>query len=72
MSTEWTPRPEFNWCYNCWFNAKIESKQTEIGVRFLCLNCGFHPFMDYKLEAPKHFTDEEWQKFWEENIKAHV
>lgn len=82
----WIERKDFNWCFNCWFNAKIESKETEIGTNFICLNCGVcvnkpnskllekikNSNQSYKFdekEYPRFFTEEEWQKYWEENIK---
>jgi hypothetical protein len=69
----WQSRPDFNWCYNCWFNAKIESKTTEIGETFVCLHCGYsarHYHNEPRdKDCPRYFTDEEWSKFWTENYK---
>jgi hypothetical protein len=79
--SKWIERKDLNWCYGCWFNAKIESKETLIGTVFICLNCGFRvrkPLEDLQSdldkliddkELPKYFTDEEWDKYWEENFK---
>lgn len=65
---EWIARPEFNWCFHCWFNAKIETREIEIGTMILCLYCGNHftLYSDKKdhPEMPRHFTDEEWYREW--------
>lgn len=75
---EWVSRRELNWCSYCWFNAKIESRQTDIGTMWLCLNCGIsiHAYPDGNgkgslgEELPRYFSDEEWQKYWETHIKV--
>ena len=74
MDTEWTNRPDLNWCYNCWFNAKIESRPTRIGIWYLCRNCGatVHQHNDdkeFNKELPKYYTDEEWYEYWKKNIQ---
>lgn len=38
----WVKRPDLNWCYNCWFNAKIESRKITIGTQYICHYCGFY------------------------------
>ncbi len=45
---EWISRSELNWCCYCWFNAKIESRPTDIGTMWLCHNCGIciHAYED--------------------------
>lgn len=70
---EWVSRPDLNWCPNCWFSAKIESKPTPIGTKYLCTNCGVsvHQYNDGNSieELPRYYTDEEWNEYWEKNIK---
>jgi len=75
---DWIACPQFNWCCNCWFNAKIEKKQTRIGIMYLCLNCGIgiHAYEDgtgkgsLGEDLPRHFSDEEWLKWNEEYRKS--
>lgn len=72
-----TPHPELNWCYYCWFNAKIESFNTSIGTIWCCAHCGIqiHAHNDgtgkgsLGEDLPRHFTKEEFRKWWEENFK---
>ena len=73
-NSDWISRPEFNWCFGCWFSAKIESKETPIGTIYLCRNCGLsvHRHKDDKetnIELPRYFTDNEWDEYWNKNIK---
>lgn len=37
---EWISRPDLNWCPQCEFAGKFESKNRIIGDLILCLNCG--------------------------------
>ena len=70
---EFKKRADLNWCYFCWFSANIESATNEISERFLCLNCGALVIVypdDDNPEIPRSFTDEEWDSYWEKNIKA--
>ena len=68
MNAEWINRPYLNWCFYCWFNAKIEGKQTPIGIMYLCRNCGV-TFREDDEQKPRHFTDEEWYEYWKKNIE---
>ncbi len=77
MSWQQHPYAEINWCSECWFNARIESRQTPIGTMWLCLNCGIsiHQYTGESVgslgeKVPCHFTVQEWQEYWEKNIKA--
>jgi len=69
---EWHKRPDLNWCYFCWFNADIESKTNEICEKFICHTCGVSVHVHHgedDPEAPRFFTDEEWDKFWKDNYE---
>ena len=75
MDIEWKQRSDLNWCFSCWFGAKIESKETSIGTLYLC-HCGVtvrqyngEDPADNK-ELPRYFaTDEEWDVFWQNNFQ---
>ena len=65
---EWKQRLDLNWCYNCWFAANIESRETLIGIMYLCRNCGISTRAGND-DCPRYFTDEEWNEYWQKNIQ---
>lgn len=72
---DWILRSDLNWCYNCWFGARIESKKTRIGIMYIC-RCGFNVHIhddeekDTNPEQPPFFKDDnEWSAYWEKHFK---
>lgn len=66
---KWTLRPELNFCPDsCWFAARIESTEREIGTMYVCLNCGTsYPSPDGVI--PLRMTDEQFRVWHKEYVK---
>jgi len=48
---------------------KVGKLLFAIGTKYLCRNCGV-TFSEYDIQKPRHYSYEEWEKYWEQNIKA--
>lgn len=66
----WKSRPDLNWCPYCHFAGKFEAKDREIGSLILCLNCGSTFSENDPSGRPRFFSDDEWDKYWVQNIKS--
>lgn len=66
---EWTFRKDLNFCPECWFGAKIEAMQREIGPMYLCKSCGT-TFPSPDGEIPQSMSDDEFDAFHKEYAKG--
>jgi hypothetical protein len=57
--SNWQLRPDLNFCDSCWWNARIEVKEREIGIHYLCHSCGMMGDLTDG-DAPRSMTDEQF------------